>query len=590
MRKKLLKLVFIILTCLPVTKGQTNSFIIKNLNYPFSYPGSYMCLSRFAAPGKPLIPLVIRRIAGTGIIDLFGVDLIKDGKIITDVQYIMRPEKYTLKSGNDSLEICFQSPEIIRFRSSNIGIRLTTKQPSQFMPISSKQARLVFVLYNSHKFILTSLNGEIAPGKEKPDENQSNYKIGLSWDFQAQKNGPAEIVLEEYISEWEPKTYDKKFEECMLESYESFNRLLHKLPAVPVEFSQGAKEAIYLNWSGIVEPRGFIDRDAILMSKNWMSFVWSWDHCFNAIAMSYFDPKLAWDQMMVVFDRQDKIGCLPDAINDKQFVWFATKVPIHGWAIKQMMRVKDVVSNNMLKEIYEPLSKWTNFYLNYRDDNRNGIPQQNSGNETADNATVFDMGVPVESPDLCAHLIYQMDVLAEIAGTLGKTNDSIIWKFKADNLQNLMIKQLWNGTNFVYKISESGQIVDKPLCFLPYMPIVISYRLPKEINDKLLFGIEKYLITPRGIASESPQSKLYQSDGYWRGPVWAPVVYLMITGIENAGRKELAKRIAYSFCKTVVENGFSENFNAITGEGNNDPAYTWTSSVYLTLLFEYLKQ
>jgi hypothetical protein len=30
------------------------------------------------------------------------------------------------------------------------------------------------------------------------------------------------------------------------------------------------------------------------------------------------------------------------------------------------------------------------------------------------------MGIPVESPDLCAHLIYQMDVLAEIAGKLKK--------------------------------------------------------------------------------------------------------------------------------------------------------------------------
>jgi len=548
-----------------------------------------MCLSRFNG-GKSETPLVMRRIAGTGMIDLFGIELIKDGKTLSDVQYNMRPEKYTLKSGSDSLEICFESPEIIRFRSSNIGFRLTTKQKAQFMPISSKQARLVFALYNYHKFALTSLNGEIVPGKERSDENQSNYNAGLSWDFQPQKDHPAEIVLEEYISEWVPNTYSKKFDECRSDAWKNFDQLLNKMPAVPSEFVQSSKEALYLDWSGIVEPRGFIKRNAILMSKNWMAYVWSWDHCFNAIAMSYFDPKLAWDQMMVIFDQQDKIGCLPDAINDKQFVWLATKVPIHGWAIKQMMKVKGAVSDNMLKEIYEPLSRWTNFYLNYRDDNKNGIPQQNSGNETADNATIYDMGVPVESADLCAHLIYTMDVLAEIAGTLKKPNDSIIWKFKANNLQNLMIKYLWNGTNFVDRISESNQVVDKPLCFLPYMPIVISYRLPKEINDKLLIGIEKYLITPKGIASESPQSKLYQSAGYWRGPVWGPVVHLMITGIENAGRKDLAKKIAYSFCNTVKDNGFAENFDALTGEANSDPAYTWTSSVYLTLLFEYLKQ
>jgi glycogen debranching enzyme len=150
-----------------------------------------------------------------------------------------------------------------------------------------------------------------------------------------------------------------------------------------------------------------------------------------------------------------------------------------------------------------------------------------------------------------------------------------------------MIKHLWNGTNFIYKISENNQIVDRPFCFLSYMPIVISYRLPKEINDKLISGIEKYLITPKGIASESPQSKLYQSDGYWRGPIWAPVVHLMVTGIDNAGKKDLAKKVAYSFCKTVDGSGFSENFNAITGEGLYDPAYTWTSSVFISLAHEY---
>jgi len=586
MKMKILISGFILLVYLPITMGQMNSIIIENSYYPFSYPGSYMCLTKFTGRDKPLSPLKIRRIGGTGMFDLFKIELTRNGKVISDVQNIMRPEKYTLKSGADSLEICFQSPKIIRFKSTNIGFRLTTERTGQYMPINSKQARMVYSWPDYHKFIITSLREQILK-QQKPDGNQSNYNAGLFLDFPAQKNEIVEIVLEEYISEWEPITYDKKFDECVLEAWRSYSQFVNKMPAVPSEFTQSVKEAVYLNWASIVEPRGFINRDAILMSKNWMSYVWSWDHCFNAIAMSHFNPKLAWDQMMVIFDKQDKIGCLPDAVNDKLIVWYATKVPIHGWAIKQMMKVEGAVSDTMLKEIYDPLSKWTNFYLKYRDENRNGIPQQNSGNETADNATVYDMGIPVESPDLCAHLIYQMDVLAEIAGKLKKNNDSITWKLKADNLQSLMIKHLWNGTNFIYKISENNQIVDRPFCFLSYMPIVISYRLPKEINDKLISGIEKYLITPKGIASESPQSKLYQSDGYWRGPIWAPVVHLMVTGIDNAGKKDLAKKVAYSFCKTVDGSGFSENFNAITGEGLYDPAYTWTSSVFISLAHEY---
>jgi len=39
----------------------------------------------------------------------------------------------------------------------------------------------------------------------------------------------------------------------------------------------------------------------------------------------------------------------------------------------------------------------------------------------------------------------------------------------------------------------------------------------------------------------------------------------------------------------VKEHGFAENFNAVTGEGMRDLAYTWTPSVFLTLAHDYLE-
>jgi putative isomerase len=588
MKKNFLIVGFLILTFILGAKGQVNNFIINNAYYPFSYPGSYMCLTRFDGRKKPLKPLEIHHIGGKGIIDLFRIEPTRGGRVISDAKYFMHPEKYVITSGRDSIEICFESSKIIRIRATNLGIHFTMKHRGQFMPITQSQGRiLVYDISKYYKFIITALHGQMKPNKANPDEIMMFYN-NLTWDIAESKN--SELILEEYLSEWQPRSYSKNFDSCASEASQNFNALYSKMPNVPAEFKHSAMEALYLNWSHIVEKRNFITREAIYMSKTWMPNIWSWDHCFNAIAMSYFDPKLAWDNMMVVFDNQDEIGCLPDQINDMKADWLATKVPIHGWAIKQMMQIGGVINNNRLSEIYEPLSKWTNFYLNYRDDDNNGIPQQNHGNEAADNATVYDKGVPVESPDLCTHLIYQMDMLAEIAGKLGKRSDSVIWKYKADKLQKLMIDQLWNGQTFVYRISGTKITSDMPNCFLPYMPIVISYRLPKNINDKLLAGIEKNLLTPWGIASESPKSPLYISEGYWRGPIWAPVVHLMVTGIENAGNKDLAKKVAYSFCKTVNENGFAENFDAVTGEGLFDPSYTWTSSVFLALLFEYFSK
>jgi hypothetical protein len=36
------------------------------------------------------------------------------------------------------------------------------------------------------------------------------------------------------------------------------------------------------------------------------------------------------------------------------------------------------------------------------------------------------------------------------------------------------------------------------------------------------------------------------------------------------------------------ENGFAENYDALTGVLRRDPAYTWTASVFLCLAHEYL--
>lgn len=562
---------------------------IRKPSYPFSYPGSYMCLTRFDGNTKPLKPLEIHHVGGKGVIDLFRVELLKDGMAASECQYIMYPEKYVIKKGTDSVEICFQSPEIIRFRSTNCGIRLSIKHRGQFMPKNESQARiLTYDLRKYYKYMLTTLNSKMIPAKTQPDEPMMFYK-NLALDFVPASGNTAEFVLEEYISEWQPKEYTPNFEQCIQNASESFLYLASKLPPTDKQYRQSALEAIYLNWSHTVGKRQFVTREAIYMSKTWMPHIWSWDHCFNAIAMSYFDPQMAWNNLMVMFDNQDSIGCLPDAIDDYSCDWLATKVPIHGWTLKQMMK-RGNVSHDMLAEIYQPLCKWTNFYMNYRDDNHNGIPQQNHGNEAADNATVYDRGVPIEAPDLCAHLILQMDVLAEIAEKLGKHEESVQWKDRADKLQGLLIAELWNGSNFVYRISENNEVVNRPACFLSYMPIVISYRLPPEINKKLLQGIEKHIVVPSGIASEGPESEYYSADSYWRGPVWAPVVHLIVTGIAGAGDEKLAARVAEAFCNTVNNSGFHENFDAQTGKGLRDPSYTWTSSAFLALLFEYGKQ
>ncbi len=93
-----------------------------------------------------------------------------------------------------------------------------------------------------------------------------------------------------------------------------------------------------------------------------------------------------------------------------------------------------------------------------------------------------------------------------------------------------------------------------------------------------------------GLSTEQVNSEFYRSDGYWRGPIWAPSTMLIIDGLDRCGESELADLAAVRFCRMAQKSGMAENYDALTGDGLRDRAFTWTSSVYLILFDRLLKK
>lgn len=117
-----------------------------------------------------------------------------------------------------------------------------------------------------------------------------------------------------------------------------------------------------------------------------------------------------------------------------------------------------------------------------------------------------------------------------------------------------------------------------------YVPLILGNRLPAEILSKLIEDIRlKGFITDYGFATELPDSPFYKEDGYWRGPIWAPTTMLLVDGLLSSGERDIAIEVAEKFCRMASYSGMAENYNALTGAGLRDPAFTWTSSVFLVL-------
>ena len=121
------------------------------------------------------------------------------------------------------------------------------------------------------------------------------------------------------------------------------------------------------------------------------------------------------------------------------------------------------------------------------------------------------------------------------------------------------------------------------------LPLILGERLPPEVRNNIVEKIKNEgFLTSHGLATESTNSSKYSPNGYWRGPIWAPSTLIMVDALAAAGEKKLADSVADRFCMLCKNQGMAENFDAVSGEGLRDRAYTWTSSVFMILAHEHL--
>ncbi len=562
------------------------NFDLKHI--PFSRYGSYLSISYLPARANFTEGIYLRNIRGgdnkNGAI--FKLDVIQNGECVP-FKSVAHPTYLQFQMADGYVRLVMSETGNVHVFGHNAGLRMTMLTHSYDNAFFHKQQSWqVNVFSQKIRFMLTPLKGSL---KVDAPWNVNGCKHVIV-DF-APDNEDQELigVIEEFSTSYTKQTHHTDFETCHNHVEKEFADWQERVLPVPSEYDKGRQLASYITWSCIVKPEGNLTRPAMYMSKNWMTNIWSWDHCFNAMALIENNPELAWDQFMIFFDKQDASGLIPDYMNDQYSYWNCSKPPIHGWTLSWMLKRSSEISTVKLKEVYGPLAKWTKWYINHRDVNNNGFPEYHHGNDSGwDNSTVFAKGVPVESPDLCAFLILQLEALADIAETLNLQEDEKVWRQLAEEMLASMIQYFWVGDRFVaYHLNEQIETGDSLLLF---MPIILGKRLPLEIRTKLIEGLkdETRFLTKNGLATESTSSPYYRSDGYWRGPIWAPSTMLIIDGIHASGEEEFAQELAHRYCDMTTQNGMAENFDALTGEGLRDRAFTWTSSVFLVLANEYV--
>ena len=368
-----------------------------------------------------------------------------------------------------------------------------------------------------------------------------------------------------------------------------FTAYLDEIAGWRTDATPAVARAAYVLWSATVAPAGFVTRESVLMSKHWMDKVWSWDHTFNALALAPGLPDAALDQFFAPFDHQDAAGAMPDSITHSEVLYNYVKPPIHGWAwAKLRERLARPLTEDELVAGYARLSRWSRFWMDYRTAPGRDLPYYQHGNDSGwDNSTTFDHHRVIEAPDLAAFLVVQLDVLADLADELG-TGEGDAWRADRDRIEGALTRELLDGDGF-FAVGALEATVSKRSSLLNLLPVLASDRFAPAVSARLAEGIAAHLTT-WGPATQLVETPEYEDDGYWRGPIWAPSTMLIEEGLRRGGHIELADTINERFRALCERSGFAENFDARTGAGLRDRAYTWTASVYLVFAHEHLRR
>jgi putative isomerase len=547
---------------------------------PFSRFGSYLSMgvNDWGALGKALY---LRVNAGKSPM-VFRIDPMRDGDLLS-YEIETSPTLLTLRPvGGGTIEFVIAGDDTVRLRGEGVSVRL--EMPGERWVHTYEQPGGVWAFNMSPHAVqiaLEPLKGELAMdapwGQGKGFCYESQHMVA---SLTPDSSGRIEAAVDDFLSTW-IRPERPAFADCLAAVEAEYAQWVQGLPEVDNEYVEARDLAAYVNWSAVVNPAGYVTRPTMYMSKVGMCNVYNWDNVFNAMAHCSHQPQLAWDQLLVMADHQDEFGKSPSSLNRSEIRTTITNSPVHGWGLRYMWdHNPEMMTPERMQEAYDYLSRWTEWITNHRTWPGDRLPYHHHGFDGGwDNASIFDQGVPIITPDQAAYVILQMEILADLAQAMGRDEESAAWKARAATMLTALIEDLWKEDHFVGMLKPSGRIVECE-SLLICMPMVLGKRLPAEVQKHLLARIKDHL-TPHGLATEKLDSPNYVEGGYWRGPIWAPSTMLITSGLMDIGETELATTIMRSFCDMCKENGFYENFDPITGKGYYDTAYTWTSSVFM---------
>ena len=427
----------------------------------------------------------------------------------------------------------------------------------------------------------------------------SRIDFGNTWDWPklssgevkgdtvADENGRFTLAMEEFTHAAYPRDSYPTYAEAKASMRADWEGFIAAMPKFAEPLEAGRIQAEYTLWSELLDPTPALGHTMIVMIGSEIAS--QWQVCQNAVAL---EPHLdiSMDIMMSPLDRVSPYGQFCDLYNDATCVTQMVKPPVHGWTLKEIMKRRDLkkeLSAAQLTEIYEAVGKWGRWFMDCRDEDGDGIPAFEHGDETGfDDSTLFIEHMQMASPDLSAYLVLLYEAMGDLAGMLEKPDEAEAWYKMSKDLLDKMLTEMWDGAHFCGIVPWTHEkVLSKSL--IHYVPAVLGDRLPKDILDKLADDllVEGEFLTQWGLATEKLDSDWFNAGGYsiCRGNIVPPGMLFICAGLLESSRRDAGRIITERYCRALAGAGMPFVINPIHGPGGGVHGGSWPACVYTIL-------
>jgi hypothetical protein len=538
--------------------GSAEKFDLRSV--PFSYCGSYLCVledpedrNLYLSMSRSPKLLIHRK-------NLIRLTPVLDNKAVPFI-YEVEPGKLTIKTFCGTIEICFANQQQIRVRGTGaISLKFSFAMETFEVAAPKENGDLEVRVIILGKILFAPLRGAMHSNGKWVPQKAMTEDFDLELIPSLESNGFEAAIHEYYTNSMRDKSY-APFDECAAKAESEFESFCKRYPAVPEKYAPMAKAAAFTVWSHYVRARGFLKAPIIYMGRSMFLCSSGWQPSFHSIAQSE-NLREAWKLLLAIFDYQDDAGQIPDLIGEQRVSYRVSKPALQGLAVLYLL---DNCDSSFLTEtdyntLYTKLKKFADWWFTFRDHNKTGIPQYYHSDESGfDDASIFKKGVPLHSGDLIAWMILLTEALAKLAVRAGFSGESVGWENKSKSLLETLINEFWNGSKFISRLVETGEVVESD-SIVSLLPIILGKRLPEEIINTIAAQLasEDDFLTDGGVVSERLTSPDFTGRfGFMKGAIVSPIQLLITLGLKDSGKTELAREISQRYCDFVCEKGLS---------------------------------